>query len=319
MISILIPAFNCDVRELVEALSTQCAATGTDFEILVMDDASLAQYQRVNLDIADLPGVDLEIMTVNQGRARIRNRLAAKARYEFLLFIDGDARVIKPNFVQNYLDHLQPGMVVCGGCNYPAEAPKGDEFTLHWYYGTHREQQPANIRQRRPWQRFMTFNFAIPKDTFMSIRFDETIRHYGHEDTVFGSDLETRRIPVVHIDNPLEHIGIEAADTYLRKSQLAIDNLVNLWRKGKPIETRLIRVYQKLRYWKVMRPLRWLYQWLEPFVDINLRSPFPFLTLFDYFKLVYLDRTGFGNDLKRLAEQQKQVAGNKKSNVPSEV
>ncbi|MBK9012976.1 MAG: hypothetical protein IPM82_02230 [Saprospiraceae bacterium] len=65
----------------------------------------------------------------------------------------------------------------------------------------------------------MTNNFLIPRQLFLEIQFDETLRQYGHEDTLFGMELARRQVPIVHIDNPLEHIGLEPVDVFLRKTE----------------------------------------------------------------------------------------------------
>ena len=39
-LSILLPTYNCDCTALISELQRQCVAEGTNFEIIVADDAS---------------------------------------------------------------------------------------------------------------------------------------------------------------------------------------------------------------------------------------------------------------------------------------
>ncbi|MCC6726469.1 MAG: hypothetical protein IT258_18350, partial [Saprospiraceae bacterium] len=156
----------------------------------------------------------------------------------------------------------------------------------HWYYGRYREQTTAAARSRSPYHGFMTNNFLISKSIFLSILFDETLRQYGHEDTLFGMKLAERKVPILHIDNPLEHIGLESTEVFLQKTRQGLENLVKLRAEGKPIDTKLTKAFDFLEKWQlsVFLPA------FERFLFVKLRNGSLNLRLFDLYKLAVLKR-----------------------------
>lgn len=103
-LSILIPTYDFVCYPLVLALHGQAEALGIDYEILVAEDGSKQQDRVVaNLKINELPHCRHLRRTENAGRAAIRNILADEARGEWLLFLDSDAKVEKPDFLAAYL------------------------------------------------------------------------------------------------------------------------------------------------------------------------------------------------------------------------
>ena len=124
MISILIPVYNDKVVELVETLQSQCTALELPFEIICLDDGSQERYRKDNSRLNDLDGVRYVELAENIGRSRIRNRLADMAKYSYLLFMDGDSKVIKMDFLTNYLPVMKPQCVLYGGRVYSEKPPK---------------------------------------------------------------------------------------------------------------------------------------------------------------------------------------------------
>ncbi|WP_425421259.1 glycosyltransferase family 2 protein [Phaeodactylibacter xiamenensis] len=285
-LSILIPVYNYDVRPLVEALRQQADALEWAVEILCWDDASLPEFQNINAPLGQLPGVTYRLMPENLGRSRIRNRLAEAARYDYLLFMDGDSEVTRADYLEQYQSHCTPGRLLYGGRIYQPEPPESPRLRFHWHYGRSREVQRAETRQKQPYHSFMTNNFLIPKALFAPIQFDERLLQYGHEDTLFGLELQRRGIPILHLDNPLIHAGLEPAETFLRKSEQAIENLVFLYQEGSLRETRLLRAYERLDAWKAARPARYLLDQVRPLLKQHLLyANTPNLRAFDLYKL----------------------------------
>ncbi|MCF8243712.1 MAG: glycosyltransferase family 2 protein [Saprospiraceae bacterium] len=285
MLSILIPIFNFDVRPLVNDLHGQCEAAGVGYEILCFDDGSTPDFKQKNKEIWKRTNVIYREMPQNLGRSAIRNTLGRSARFEYLLFMDCDSRVVSPVFIQNYLHHAAPDCLVYGGRCYSDQPPADPALRFHWHYGRQREQSSAAERSRLPYHSFMTNNFLVPKPIFLGILFDETLRQYGHEDTLFGMELAKRQIPILHIDNPLEHIGLEPVAVFLRKTEQGIENLVKLKNEGKPVETRLLSSFQTCRHWGIERPIEWLFSALKGLIVRQLSSASPSLRLFDFYKL----------------------------------
>lgn len=285
-LSILIPIYNYDVRPLVKALKYQAEKAPMPVEILCWDDASTPEFQTLNASIGPLEGVAYQIMPENLGRSRIRNRLAAAAQYDYLLFMDGDSEVARADYLEQYLAHCKPGQLLYGGRIYQAEPPAQRELRFHWHYGRQREAQPAAERQQQPYHSFMTNNFLLPKALFEPISFDERLLQYGHEDTLFGLELRKRGIPIRHLDNPLIHAGLEPAPVFLDKSVQAIENLAFLYKEGSLSETRLLSVYERLLKWQLAGPLSWGLSGLLPALQRYLtNASTPNLRAFDLYKL----------------------------------
>jgi len=245
MLSILIPVYAYDVGALVQTLHQQASKLPQSWEIRLLDDASPQHWQVKNRHLAQLPGVHYQELPENVGRAKIRNLLCQQARYDYLLFLDSDSGVDQPDFLSNYLAQLAPNRVLCGGRSYlpqPPEAP----FHLHWWYGTQREVRPANVRRQHPYAGFMTNNFVVPKEVMLHIPFDETVTTYGHEDTLFGFQLQAAGIDILHLDNPVLHIGLDEADRWLEKQRIAIQNLYRLHRQHPSLHTQALQWWLRL-------------------------------------------------------------------------
>ncbi len=288
MLSVLIPVYNFGVSDLVRVLSRQGIRLGVAFEILCFDDGSAVSWRRLHREVLRFEGVVYREMPNNLGRSAIRNRLAAAAQFPNLLFLDNDARVPDPRFLERYLQHLQPGAVLYGGRIYDHQPPEDGRLRLHWHFGRRREQRTAAQRRRQPYQSFMTNNFLIPRDLFLSIGFDERLQGYGHEDTIFGLELQNRGVPILHLDNPLEHIGLEPADVFIAKNKQAIKNLKFLARRHPLIDTRLLRTCRKLEGWGMDRPLAKVLRAMLPLMEHQLRRGASNLRLFDLCKLGWM-------------------------------
>jgi len=68
---------------------------------------------------------------------------------------------------------------------------------------------------------------------FSTIQFDESIKEYGHEDTLLGKQLEQAEYRIKHIENRARHIGLNTNEVFIKNAEKAIENLVVLFRKGK--------------------------------------------------------------------------------------
>lgn len=286
MLSILIPTYNYDCAQLVRDLHGQVEALGIDYEIIVMDDASpvLACKER-NRSISHLTHCRYVELEANLGRARIRNRLADEARYEWLLFMDSDAEVVSASFVVDYLKHTDAD-VVCGGLCHADRLPS-PEVSLRYAYEKRADRhRAARYRAEQPYERFTPFNFMVRRELFMSIRFDERITEYGHEDTLFGIELGKRGAKVRHIDNPLRHVGLESNEQFLEKTRAALRNLA-LMEEHMQGHSSLLRLYGLLRCLSLDRCLaRWMTR-REHIIVQRLMGEKPRLGLFFLYKLGY--------------------------------
>lgn len=285
-ISILIPVYNYDVRQLVHDLQQQShTLDGVEVEILCFDDASDADFRRLNAAIAELPSVEYRLLPNNLGRSRIRNLLAREASHDYLLFIDCDSQVPDDSYLQRYAKTLSPEQLLYGGRIYQSQAPENQALILHWRYGSMREARPAEERQSQPYHSFMTNNFLIPSALFQPIGFDERLLQYGHEDTLFGMELQARGVHILHMDNPLIHAGLESAVAFLQKSRQALENLAFLHHQGTGIDTRLLRWALRFHGRPSEAVLRALWGGCRTSLEQQLSSARPSLRLFDLYKL----------------------------------
>lgn len=233
MISILIPIYNFTITELVKSIHAQCVNSNIVFEIIAIDDDSEFEYKELNRIIQTLPYVHYEELSHNQGRVTLRNLLANKALYKFLLFIDCDAQVNNSHFIANYYAECENNapVVVCGGTAYSNLKPPRSRL-LRWKYGKSAEEKSAELRTREPNASFSAFNFLISKELFNSIKFDSLPNSYGHEDTLFGIQLLEKNISVKHIDNALIHSGLDTNEVFFEKTKLSVENLYDIYSKN---------------------------------------------------------------------------------------
>lgn len=295
MLSILIPIYNFEVGPLVTDLHAQCISNNIDFEILCYDDGSTIDYKIKNQSIANFEKVVYQELPQNLGRSKIRNTLGAAAQFPYLLFMDCDSKVTDNQYISNYLKHLEPSTLLYGGRIYASLSPLEDRFSLHYYYGKIREEILSEERKIKSYHNFMTNNFLIPKTIFLKILFEESINGYGHEDTLFGMALKQKNIKILHIDNPLEHLGLEETAIFLSKQKTAIKNLYLLHKKTPLLETKLLTTFVWCKKWRIDRIILGVLNKLSPIIHHRLHKKQPNLVFLDLFKLHYLleiDRNG---------------------------
>lgn len=289
MISICIPVYNYDIRSLVKNLHQQATNAAIPYEILLIDDGSQEIYRQKNKECMALDNVLLEELESNTGRSRIRNMLAKKARFPWLIFMDCDSACPDNQYLQRYLDHTRDEGVICGGRSYLPE-PSTDQTYLHWLFGTKREVKPYHLRAQKPNHSFMTNNFMISSKIMTRIGFNESLRGYGHEDTLFGLELLKNNIKITHIDNPLLHIGLQSADEFLAKTKEGTNNLLAIYRMVNK-DKALMEMVKLLRAWQFMRKLGLckftgaMFRVFEPTMIKNLTSHHPNLFMLDLYKL----------------------------------
>lgn len=297
MISVLIPVYNCEVTSLVNELSTQLNSLNAVGEIIVFDDYSSSSFRELNRQIIGLRSVSYKELDRNYGRTAIRKLLAKEARYEWLLFLDGDSRVIRSNFLEEYIETLKKGFdFYAGGRVYP-EKPVACNKRLHWKYGVKRESARGNKSALH------TNNFCIKRDIFLQLNFPEFLRSYGHEDTWMEIELNRLGKKILHINNPVEHVHIEDTENFLDKTQLALQNLLSLTdvadknaiRKYSP----LVRVCDRVKAFRLRPAVRFFYKLFSKAIIKNLNSCEPSLLVFDFYKLYHFaelsktkDKTG---------------------------
>ena len=288
MLSILIPVYNYDIRPLVTELQRQCIASQIKFEILVQDDASEI-FTTENGTITNFNFCSYTVNQKNRGRSSVRNMLAHSAQFDNLLFLDADTMPVNAFFISNYICQItNDEKIVYGGIVYQIKKPENSKV-LRWIYGKKREALNVVKRNAKPYLSFLTLNFLIKKSIFKKVSFNENIPNLRHEDTLFSFDLMKNNIEIVHIDNPVKHLGLDLNDNFIIKSEKAIDNLHYL------ISTKLID-YSYVRLAKMTTFIKksnlqflvsTIFTFIKPILLKNMRSNKPSLLLFDLYRLGY--------------------------------
>jgi len=292
MLSILIPVFNYNIVDLVSDLMVQGRGLTIPFEIIVLDDGSDARFVDQNRGVGQREHVRFITGNSNAGRAAARNQLAKQAVYPYLLFIDCDAAVIDEQYLKHYLDYLGEGAVVCGGTAYQIAPPGKKEFRFRWKYGKKRDSVRAKKRNKNPDAGFSGFNFMIDKNLFLSIQFDDKLKQYGHEDTLFGYELAKRGVSVLHIDNPLLHLGLEPDHLFIAKTRAGLKNLYHLTMLHDESSefislVRLLKVFYRLKRTGLLPLPESVTRKLLPWIEQRLVSSKINLLLFDLYKLLF--------------------------------
>lgn len=292
MLSICIPIYNYDVTALVKELHKQAESLLIRYEILLIDDFSEERFKQINRKLESISNVSYIELGENIGRSAIRNKLAKESRYRYLIFMDCDVKITIPDYIRRYAVCCEPQTVTCGGVNNP-DKPLSAKYYLRWKYRNKREDINADERGKHPCANFKTINFLIDKELFQSVRFDEAIKGYGYEDTLFAIEIEKQDIPIYHIDNPVTHPEEDDCDEFIRKTQEAIRNLIAITnRLDDPqlfIESvKILRVKQKITTWGLLPLFRLFYKLSKKILLKNIKSKNPSLFCFDVYRLGYL-------------------------------
>jgi glycosyltransferase involved in cell wall biosynthesis len=294
MLSILIPTYNYNITRLVTDLHQQAVNTNVDIEIIVIEDGSTL-YIKENNAINELDFCRHIILNENVGRSAVRNKLADEAKYDYLLFIDCDAEVFSTHYIEKYIACCNKECVVIGGTIYD---PKENDprYSLRLAYGRQREARRALIRSNEnTYHNFATFNFLISKSLFQKVRFDESIRGYGHEDTLFGHQLHELGYRFIHIENPLIHKGLDDNETFIRKTEEGTRNLYLLYKtESYPYlvdESKLLNSFVIIYKSGLTSVFSFAFRIFKPYLQTKLCNPDPSLRLYDFYKLLFLCET----------------------------
>ena len=285
MFSVLIPCYNQDVTRLINDLHQEGLQLSIPFEIRCYDDGSAPKYKENNSALASLDKVRYTELPTNIGRSAIRQKLAAEAAFDKLIFLDGDSGLTENGLLKEY-HRLARHPFVAGGRIYPPKPPDEAALVLHWVYGVQRETVPMAQRKATPAAYFHSNNFMIDKQLFLDSGFDQGLEGYGYEDLLFAKRLQQKGIEVKHITNPIIHLQLDAADAFLEKTRNAVKNLKQLNAKGSHLDTRLEKMATRLKSLGLSGIVSWVLEKREPAILNNLRSSQPRMRLMDYYKLL---------------------------------
>jgi GT2 family glycosyltransferase len=290
-ISLLVPVCDYDIVAIIHSMKGCIGKIPELLEILIGDDGSKPdnkeKYRSLEGD-----GVRLISSDKNIGRAAIRNRLALEANGDYLLFIDADTMIpgTAETYIQSWVKAAGSAKVISGGILYHESPPGDPDKILRWKNGRQWEQKKASFRNKHPYSSFSTFNVLIDRTIFDKLRFNEEIRQYGHEDTLFSYQLHKAGIKVFHIDNGLLHEGLESNRDFLNKTKLSIENLSKLYdcvtdKTTFASSVKLLRDYRWLRIFRLTLVLAGLFIRFRDRMELKIDSADPPLWLFDFYKV----------------------------------
>jgi len=287
-ISILIPTYNCNCTTLVNDLHHQAEKLSIHYEILVADDGSTdSSATDMNRTINSIPHCQYLERKENIGRAAIRNFLAKKAQYAWLLFIDSDMMVCRENYLEQYiiqLLHLEETLsVLYGGvCIGPLQS--GNLRSMYEKASEHGHTMQS--RRQKPYHDFHTANFMIPRHLMLQNPFDLRFRHYGYEDVLFGKQLKLLGIPIVHIDNCLSFEKFESNSDFINKTEEGLRTLYQFRNELKGYSRLLDSLIPPSRVYLVLF-LRLWHHIFGKWERHNLTSLQPSLIVFKLYKAGY--------------------------------
>ena len=288
MLSILIPTYNYNVVPLVLELQKQCLECNINFEILVFDDCSKL-FLDENQNINSLENCRFEVLEKNIGRSAIRNLLAKKAKFDPLLFLDADTIPVQSNFIHNYITTLNSqNLVVLGGYRYENTKPKNERI-LRYKYGKEREEKTDSERNLNPYQFVFSGNILIRKNVFLATNYASDDSFYGM-DIYFAYQLFIKKIKVLHIENPIYHLGLETNIIFFEKSLKAVESRKLFLINCDQIEkiSPLIKHYKKINRYRLLPIANLFFKITAPILKKRILNKNPSLFCFDIYRLGYL-------------------------------
>lgn len=283
-LSILIPTYNDDCYDLVYEIQKQASAIhALAYEIVVGDDGSTDQRVVDSIKrVSHMENCRVIRPENNIGRAAIRNMLAREASYEWILFIDADMRISCSNFIDKYIEKAAHNYVIYGGYEVPKLNIKNN--LRYKYERSVATNHSAKIRQENPYKDFHTSNFLIPRAIMLDTPFDERIRRYGYEDVLFGKELKSKNINILHIDNPVVFSTFESNEDFLRKTDEGITTLSE-FESQLADYSRLIPACKRLKNLHLQGITRFVFKMSEPILKRILVSGHAPLSLFSFYKV----------------------------------
>ena len=287
MISILIPCFDYNAYPLVSVLEKQALMLKIDFEIICIDDGSFSSKNDLNQKINLLTNSKFIESKKNIGRINNRLLLAEKSQYKWLIFLDVDTLPNEDNFLKNYIEQLNRGTLIIGGCIY--KKPENENFSLRYKFGKFREEIKSDIRNKNPYKYISSCNFMCKRNVLIDVLSSINTISYGN-DYVFGSLIKKMGIYINHIDNPVLIDNIDENQIFIKKTHDGLDNLISSY-NNKIIEKHsisILKAYIILDNLLMKNIFIKITDLFKNLLNRNLQSKDPNLFLFDLYRLNYL-------------------------------
>ncbi len=257
VLSILIPFFRDEPVRLLKALD----GAGGDVEVVVLDDGSgdpdLAARVAGTVQAMALPARFVGLSS-NEGRSKGRNRLASHARGQWMLFLDADMLPDRPSFIADWLALIadRKPAVAFGGFSLD-QTPRTRAHALHRAMALKSDCLSAEVRAQAPEKHVFTSNLLVRRDVFETIGFDEAFTGWGWEDVEWAMRV-ARAHPIVHVDIPASHLGLDTAATMARKYEQSAANFARVVEGHRAV----VETYASYRAARILKraPLRGLWR-----------------------------------------------------------
>ncbi len=282
MLSVLIPVYNCSVVDLIIKLHHQLSAENIDFEIIAQEDGSTLFVETNNVKLNHYLHV---IKNKNNGRIATRISLAQKAKHPQLLFLDADIDLCD-DFIKQYLNEFDPGLVMFGGYKYLKDSNK--KYLLRYRYGLQRESKLAIVRQKKPYQSIFSGNLWLAKSLFLSLKLPQQ-NIYG-TDVMLAYQLKKLNAKIKHLNNPILHLGIENDDIFWQKILNSVQSLKLFYEQNPDIKNvnNLLSYYDFLKQTQLNHLMKLIFNFSKSFIYQQIFKPNASLRWLDIYKLGYL-------------------------------
>ncbi|REC45872.1 glycosyltransferase family 2 protein [Chryseobacterium sp. 5_R23647] len=288
-ISVCIPVYNFDIKNLIIALRTEIQINQIDAEIILIDDASDENFNEIYKE-ASAYADQFIFLEKNVGRSRIRNLFLKHTKGDYLLFLDCDVKIDNINFLKNYLQEItqnREAEVIYGNFKIDSSYSK----TLRNRYSIEREIFSGD--KTSDFSVFKTVNFIIQRETFQKFLFDETLIHYGYEDYVFAKKMELNDVKFSALNNPVIHVDDTSNEVFLVKTETAMNSLFQLSQNAENEkyikDIKVFSIAKKMKNLGFNKLFVVLYErFIKNMILKNLLSENPKIKYLDIYKLALL-------------------------------
>ena len=269
----------------MKGLVTQCEdIEGLRYEVIVADDGSTDKHLcLLNEELLDLEHVRYITREKNIGRACIRNFLVQQATYEWVLFVDSDLSIIREDYILSYIQLDSTFLVAYGGYEV------GNENTTNLRYLYEKDAAPKHTMEQRelhPYHHLHTANLMMKRTTALTYPFDERFKHYGFEDVLLGKRLQEHNVCIAQMNNPLLFDHFETNDSYMEKTEEALQTLYTFRNELSGFSSFLTLTYH-LRRWRLHYLILFIFQQKREKWRTILCGENPNLKLYMIYKLGY--------------------------------
>jgi hypothetical protein len=269
----------------VKGLVTQCEdIEGLRYEVIVADDGSTDKHLcLLNEELLNLEHVRYITREKNIGRACIRNFLVQQATYEWVLFVDSDLSIIREDYILSYIQLDSTFLVAYGSYEV------GNENTTNLRYLYEKDAAPKHTMEQRklhPYHHLHTANLMMKRTTALTYPFDERFKRYGFEDVLLGKRLQEHDVCIGQINNPLLFDHFETNDSYMEKTEEALQTLYTFRNELSGFSSLLTLNYH-LRRWGLHYLILFIFQQKREKWRTILCGENPNLKLYMIYKLGY--------------------------------